>query len=117
MSRSGKLAENLKTTHQFVENKMNNLIPALYCRHGVSLSVQASDFHYCTPKANIGPYTHVEIGYIELNGERYCPPEFEKYQEPVSKSIYCFVPIELVEAFIFSNGGLSNDLNNYLRKV
>lgn len=31
------------------------------CADGFTLSVQASDFHYCTPRSKEGPWTHFEV--------------------------------------------------------
>lgn len=33
----------------------------IVCASGAILSVQASETHYCTPKANEGPYVSVEV--------------------------------------------------------
>jgi len=37
--------------------------PRVVCKNGFSLSVQASQYRYCSPRSDTGPYTHVEIGY------------------------------------------------------
>lgn len=38
-----------------------HLRPLLVCRDGFTMSVQASHTHYCSPRNDYGPYTHVEI--------------------------------------------------------
>ena len=50
--------------------------PHVFCKDGEHLSVQASKTHYCTPRDDYGPYTHVEIGFPsvwddDLFGEQY----------------------------------------------
>jgi hypothetical protein len=40
-------------------------IPRLQFNNGSSLSVQASEYHYCSPKDNTGPYSAVEVGFPE----------------------------------------------------
>ena len=37
--------------------------PRIRCRDGFEMSVQASRDHYCVPRDDAGPYTHVEVGY------------------------------------------------------
>lgn len=34
----------------------------LVCKDGTKLSVQASEYHYCEPKNNTGPWTAFETG-------------------------------------------------------
>jgi hypothetical protein len=83
--------------------KENN--PRITCKNGVSLSVQGSRAHYCSPRDDIGPYDCVEVGFPSV-----CPPasweEFcEDWSDP-TETVYGYVPIELVEEFIEQNGGL-----------
>lgn len=35
--------------------------PVIVCKDGVRYSVQASRFHYCTPKADEGPWSSLEV--------------------------------------------------------
>ena len=37
--------------------------PQIRCRDGFRVSVQASRDHFCTPRDDHGPCTHVEVGY------------------------------------------------------
>ena len=39
------------------------VVDRIVCADGHTLSVQASETHYCTPRDNRGPWTHVEVGY------------------------------------------------------
>lgn len=78
---------------------------------GTSLSIQAGQNLYCTPRENEGPWTHVEVGFIQdANDERVTPPiEWDEYADSGFPSdIYCYVPFELVEAFVASHGGRKN---------
>jgi hypothetical protein len=68
------------------------------CADGFALSVQASNFHYCTPRDYEGPYTHVEIGFpseVETELMPYC----EDINDPTG-TVYANVPIELVLSLI-----------------
>ena len=90
---------------------MSNTKPRINCKNGVSLSVQASQDHYCTPRADgFGAwqqYNAVEVGYIERYGESLKPPEsWREYGDGgFPSSVYGYVPTDLVEAFIKDNGG------------
>lgn len=56
------------------------LAERVVCKDGTTISVQASFHHYCTPRSNLGPYTHVEVWSAQ-------------------------VPIEVVAQFIDNHGG------------
>ena len=69
------------------------------CADGTTLSVQASEDHYCTPRDNQGPYTTVEV-WCESSDVT----EFEYSEEGPS----AYVPIEDVVRFIENHGGMVN---------
>lgn len=69
-------------------------VPSIVCRDGTSLSVQAGEYHYCRPRSNQGPWTHVEV-MMEAD-----PVYFEKSDD----SIAGYVPIESVAREILSHG-------------
>lgn len=86
-----------------------NLNPRIYCADGVSLSVQASKFAYCTPRSDRGPYTEVEVGYIQDEaGLPLTPPDTWKYYASgeFPSDVYGWVPLDLVAEFIDSHGGM-----------
>lgn len=74
-------------------------VPVVVCADGVTLSVQASVNHYCTPREDTGPYTEVEVWCI--SNCDFPINEFE-YEESDPSS---YVPIEQVVAFIDNHGG------------
>ena len=80
----------------------DRVAPKIHCVDGAIVSVQASEWHYCTPRNNHGPYTHVEVGYPSTN-----PPDlWAVYADGEFPSdVYGYVPVELVEQFIESHGG------------
>lgn len=69
------------------------------CADGTTLSVQASQWHYCTPRENKGPYTEVEVWCVSAP-----VTEFEYSDEDPS----AYVPIEDVVRFIDNHGGMTN---------
>lgn len=87
---------------------MKDLAKRTICTDGVSLSIQASKHHYCTPRLDNGPYLAVEIGFIQnADASPLTPPEtWSEYADGEFPSdVYGYVPIELVEEFIESHGG------------
>jgi hypothetical protein len=84
--------------------------PTVVCADGSTMSVQASKFHYCTPRSDFGPYTHVEVWYCKG------PKQWEEYGYGDGSEPYVFVPIELVAEEIDRRGGMFEPLVNLLLK-
>jgi hypothetical protein len=76
-----------------------NVLPAMVCADGTTLSVQASKNHYCSPRDDIGPYTAVEVWNVSAPEV----PDFEYSSDDPS----AYVDINSVVAFIDRHGGLA----------
>ena len=77
------------------------------CASGLSFSMQVSEGHYCTPRNNTGPWTHVEIGFPTERVEEFMP-----YAEDPSNptgTVYAWVPLEEVQKVIRKNRGLISE--------
>lgn len=70
------------------------------CGDGTSLSIQASEYHYSTPRDNTGPYTEVEVWCVKAT-DGTSVTEFDYDEDEPS----AYVPIEQVAAFIDRHGG------------
>lgn len=68
------------------------------CADGTTMSVQASKFHYCTPRDDHGPYTQVEVWNC---GSPEAWSEYGTGEYP-----YAYIPIELVAEEIDRHGGM-----------
>lgn len=78
--------------------------PRLYCNDGYSISVQASSFHYCRPQLDgVQNYESVELGFPSKEDEL-----INDYAEgdDYTKTVYGYVPIEVVERLIEKHGGI-----------
>lgn len=67
---------------------------------GTRVSVQASKYHYCIPRTDKGPYTHVELGFPSADPPGYIQNFVEHFgPEPIdyTECIYPYVPVELVK--------------------
>ena len=85
-----------------------NLVPRIICKDGTSLSVQASETHYCTPRDNGGDYYQKEVGYIkDVDNKALVPPDsWRTFADGVFPSdVYGYVPTTLIEEFIEAHGG------------
>lgn len=74
------------------------VVPALRFANGLDLSVQASSIHYCSPRADEGPWSRFEVGqadhrlFPELRGYRGDPED--------RRDVHGYVPREVIEAII-----------------
>lgn len=83
-------------------------MPRLFFESGASLSVQASEHHYSSPRTNNGPFTKVEVGFPSET-----PPDtWKQYAEDWDKpldTVYPHIPIELVMLYIGARGGIDRE--------
>lgn len=91
----------------FYENPNNGvrILKRVLLRNGVSLSIQASEYHNCIPKKNVNydKYTHFEGGFPS----EAIPELMEYAEEPQDpcNSIYPYVPREVLST-IFNKYGV-----------
>jgi len=79
----------------------------LICADGYNVSVQASEFHYCSPRTYMpdGAYSAWELGFPTAHDEL-----LDNYAEEPgnpTETVYGWVPTEIVDALIARHGGLS----------
>ena len=79
------------------------------CADGFSLSVQATQGAYCSPRRNIGPWYEVEVGFPSATPELILN-RAENPNEP-TKTVYGYVDIELVEQLIDLHGGIAAEVD------
>jgi len=94
----------------------------IVCSDGTMLSVQASEYHYCSPRAMRGPYVLVEVGYPTASPPDSWADYFGgDWDDVLSRlcSVYGYVPIELVVEFINDHGGIlrENFQNHHARNA
>lgn len=84
---------------------MKNIFPRLVCLDGARVSVQASQYHYCEPRQDNGPYSAVEAGFPNV-----LPPDswlkFAEDKEAPTSTVYAWLPVELVNEFVNAHGGI-----------
>lgn len=81
--------------------------PLAVCKDGFVLSIQASSYHYCSPRINRAEqYASVEIGYVSQYEELLAP-----YADGpgVTKIIgYGYVPVEIADQLLEKHGGIDH---------
>jgi len=97
---------------QFYEptNPKKKLNKRIYFNNGGSVSIQASETHYSSPRNNEGPYNKVEVGYPTRGTE--IPESIYRYSdgdiEDPYQTVYGYVPVDIVEEMIEMNGGVKS---------
>lgn len=80
--------------------------PRLICEDGYSVSVQASRFHYCSPRIDgADNYESVELGYP--NQEDSLINDYAE-DDTYTDTVYGCVPVKVVNKLIEKHGGITN---------
>ena len=81
-------------------------MPRLILADGASLSVQASEHSYSSPRDNKGPYTKVEVGFPSENPPEAWKDFAENWGDPTN-TIYSYIPLTMVMLYIGAHGGIN----------
>ena len=90
--------------NRWVYENRNGLLPTrrLLCRSGLSMSVQANRYCYCSPRRDMFPYYEFEVGYPTFDVH-----ELQTYRQEDSE-VYPYVPVEVIEWVVRKHGGIVN---------
>jgi hypothetical protein len=79
------------------------------CRDGFTMSVQASAYHYCSPRiTGLAIYNDYEIGYPS-EAEPLLMPYAEDADHPTD-TVYGYVPVQVLVDVIAKHGGVANNV-------
>ncbi|MEQ9869169.1 hypothetical protein ABRP77_07790 [Pectobacterium odoriferum] len=84
------------------------------CSDGFSISIQANEAAYCSPRENIediAEYNSFELGFPSAKDNQIM--EYSEDAEDPTGTVYGYVPRELVEKLIESHGGISELKQRY----
>ncbi len=85
--------------------RMQDTRPRIVCNDGFSMSIQASSGHYCSPRQDyLFQYSAVEIGFPSRREELLA--EYAETPRALTKTVYGYVPVEVVDAVIEKHGGI-----------
>lgn len=82
-------------------------VKRLQCNDGFSMSVQASEGVYCSPRVDpdeTGYYFKVEIGYPSDREELIM--QYAEDSDQPTDTVYGYVPVEVVVAVVEKHGGI-----------
>ncbi len=79
----------------------------LTCKDGFSMSIQASCYHYCSPRTSVKGtiYDTVEIGFPTAKESLIA-----SYAEDATRltgTVYGYVPVEIIDQVIEKHGGMA----------
>lgn len=81
--------------------------PWVECADGFRISIQASQYHYCSPRCD----GEVEYESVELGFPNVVDPLIIDYAddpEDPTESVYGFVPVRIVCELVEKHGGIIN---------
>lgn len=79
--------------------------PRLMCADGFSVSVQASETHYCTPRINgADKYETVELGFPSVEDSLIM--DYAEEADRPTDTVYGFVPVHIVCELVEKHGGI-----------
>jgi hypothetical protein len=81
--------------------KKNKLV---VCADGFSMSVQASETTYCTPRDNLGPYYEAEIGFPNRKEDMLM--KWADDPSDPTETVYGYVPRQVILNVIAKHGGM-----------
>lgn len=88
---------------------MRKHLKRVVCEDGFSVSVQASDFNYCSPRNNVGPWGCVECGFPTSKDpvlEEWAEDPGAEIEGGQVQTVYGWVPSEVILKVIESHGGM-----------
>jgi hypothetical protein len=87
---------------------MINYNPRIVCADGFSMSVQARDSTYCTPRTDEGPHTHMEGGFPSYEPSQQLAVYAEN-RDDLCETVYPYVPRKVFEREFELHGGIVQD--------
>ena len=99
---------------QLIPGMTSSYTPHVICNDGFTMSVQAGQSLYSTPKDDAKRYKEVEVGYP--SEPELLIKKFAEDDENLCDTVYGFVPTKIVDTIIKKHGGIDENAieNNYL---
>jgi hypothetical protein len=83
------------------------------------MSIQASEFHYCYPKNDKGPYTQVEVAVFDKDGERTKEDALKDYADDKDSNepVYGYVPYGTIIDLLKKDGYTDENIYGIFRRL
>ena len=72
------------------------------CFGDLKLSIQASNFHYCTPRRDCDWYSEVEVGFPNFNFSDEFIAQYAQNVDTPQDTVYAYVPIKVLSKEVSS---------------
>ena len=92
---------------QLIPGMTSSYTPHVICNDGFTMSVQAGQSLYSTPRDDAKRYKAVEIGYP--SEEEVMIKSFAEDPDDLCSTVYGFVPIKIVDQIIEKHGGIDEE--------
>ena len=84
------------------------VIPPIRCKDGFIFSIQASEHHYCFPRADKATWTHLEVGFPSQDEPLLSDfRDASDTEASMTDSVFSLVPIRVVLAVMNAHGGFA----------
>lgn len=85
---------------------VQDLRPWAVCADGFGISIQASQYHYCSPRKDGQiDYKEVELGYPSK--EEVLIADYAEDPDDLTNTVYGYVPVEVVDKMLEKHGGIT----------
>jgi hypothetical protein len=92
--------------NNIISDSHHQRIKRLECADGFSMSVQAGEYIYSSPRRDAAfPYYQVEVGFPSAKPMFFA--EYAEQSDDYTDTVYGYVPVELVEQEIVAHGGIA----------
>jgi hypothetical protein len=100
-------------------NSMKDINPTIPYKDG-EISIQGSEFHYCSPKDDYGPYTQVEVAVFDSKGNRVREDAIKQWAEDADddhQPNYGFVPYGRVVELLKKDGYTDENVSGIFQRL
>jgi len=100
------------------KNKDGRFFKTVTCADGFTISIQASEYHYCSPRENDADWYEVELGFPSEKDEMI--QRWAENEKEPEYTVYGYVPIQVVQDLLnkhnkpVSSFSIKDALNNHL---
>jgi|TARA_B100001964_G_C13693092_1_gene362636 hypothetical protein len=100
-----------RKVNRLTEDLVNCHTPHVVCKDGFTMSVQAGQSLYSTPRDVVDSYEEVEIGFP--SEEELLIEDFAEDNKNLCDTVYGYVPYKIVDQVIEKHGGIDESWHGY----
>jgi hypothetical protein len=81
----------------------------IVCKDGFSLSIQANEYAYCSPRDNNGPWYDFECGFPNREPILEVFKSYAENPANLTETVYAYVPEEVILSELEQHGGVDEE--------